>query len=196
MIHWSYDDLIFSLVRNWQTIFQSGSIIAFSLSVNEGFSCSTSLPVFGVVSVPGFVHCNRCVVVSRLFLFFRFIYLFIYNIVLVLPYSNNMMNFLGGSVVKNPSANVGVTGDVGLISGSGKSPRVGNDHTLQYYCQESSMNRGTWWTIVHRVTNSWAPLSDWACMHVTTWHRACFHMLFCYFHVLFGEVCVKVFGPF
>ena len=54
------------------------------------------------------------------------------------------MNFLGGSVVKNPSANVGVTGDVGLISGSGKSPRVGNDHTLQYYCQESSMNRGTW----------------------------------------------------
>ena len=47
-----------------------------------------------------------------------------------MPYSNNMMNFLGGSVVKNSSANVGITGDVGLISGS----VVGNNHTLQYSC--------------------------------------------------------------
>ena len=47
-----------------------------------------------------------------------------------MPYSNNVMNFLGGSVVKNSSANVGITGDVGLISGSG----VGNNHTLQYSC--------------------------------------------------------------
>ena len=47
-----------------------------------------------------------------------------------MPYSNNVMNFLGGSVVKNSSANVEITGDVGLISGSG----VGNNHTLQYSC--------------------------------------------------------------
>ena len=119
--------------------------------------------LFGVVSVPGFVRCNWCVVVSCHF---------------SLKSSNNMKGFLGDSVVKNPPANAGVTADVGLISGSGRSPRVGNDHTLQYSCQENSMDRGTQWIIVHRVTKSWARLSNWACMHVTTWHLVCFHMLF------------------
>ena len=39
--------------------------------------------------------------------------------------------FLGGTVVKNPSANVGDTGDAGSIPGSGRSPGVRNSNLLQ-----------------------------------------------------------------
>ena len=39
------------------------------------------------------------------------------------------MDFPGGSVVKNSPASAG---DVGLISGSGRSPGVGNGNPLQY----------------------------------------------------------------
>ena len=59
------------------------------------------------------------------------------------------MGFPGGSVVKNPPVNVR---DAGLIPGSGRSPGEGNDNPLQYSCQENSMDRGAWQTIVHRVT--------------------------------------------
>ena len=42
--------------------------------------------------------------------------------------------FPGGSVVKNPPANEGDTGDTGLISGSERSPGGGNGNPLQYSC--------------------------------------------------------------
>ena len=38
-------------------------------------------------------------------------------------------------VVKNPPANAGVSRDVGLIPGSGRSPGVGNGNPLQYSCK-------------------------------------------------------------
>ena len=38
----------------------------------------------------------------------------------------------GGSEVKNPPANIGAAGDVGLIPVSGRSPRGGNGNPLQY----------------------------------------------------------------
>ena len=41
----------------------------------------------------------------------------------------------GGSVVKNSPAN---TGDVGSISGLGRSPGGGNGNLLQYSCQGKS----------------------------------------------------------
>ena len=43
------------------------------------------------------------------------------------------MAFPGGSVVKNPPADAG---DVGLISGSGRSPGEGNGNLLQYFAWE------------------------------------------------------------
>ena len=43
------------------------------------------------------------------------------------------MAFPGGSVVKNPPADAG---DVGLISGSGRSPGEGNGNPLQYFAWE------------------------------------------------------------
>ena len=46
------------------------------------------------------------------------------------------MSFLGGAVVKNPSANAGEAGDAVLIHGSGRSPGVGNGYPLQHSCLE------------------------------------------------------------
>ena len=40
------------------------------------------------------------------------------------------IGFPGGSVVKNPPANEGATGDTGSIPGSGTSPGEGNGHTI------------------------------------------------------------------
>ena len=52
-------------------------------------------------------------------------------------------------MVKNPPAN---TRDVGLIPGSGKSPREGNGNPLQYSCLENPLDRAAWWAIVYGVT--------------------------------------------
>ena len=42
-------------------------------------------------------------------------------------------------------------GDVGLISGSGRSPGEGNSDPLKYSCLGNPMDRGTWWATVHKV---------------------------------------------
>jgi len=55
-------------------------------------------------------------------------------------------------VVKNPPANVGDAGDLGLISGLGRFPAEGNGNPLQYSCLENPRDRGAWWAIVHGVT--------------------------------------------
>ena len=65
------------------------------------------------------------------------------------------MDFPGGSVVKNPPANAGDTGDRGSVPGSGRSSGEGNDNPLQYSCLGNSMDRGAWRAIVHRVAKSW-----------------------------------------
>ena len=65
------------------------------------------------------------------------------------------MGFPGGSVVKNPLANVGDEGDAHLISESGRSPEEGNSLPLQYSCLENPMDRGAWQATVHRVTKCW-----------------------------------------
>ena len=38
--------------------------------------------------------------------------------------------------------------DTGLVSGSGRSPGVGNGNPIHYSCLENSINRGAWWAIV------------------------------------------------
>ena len=54
------------------------------------------------------------------------------------------LGFPGHTVVKNPLANGGDRGDVSLISGLGRSFRVGNGNPLQYHCMKNSMDRGAW----------------------------------------------------
>ena len=58
------------------------------------------------------------------------------------------MGFPGGSVIKNPPANAG---DMGLISGLGRSPGEGNDNPLQYSCLGNPMDGGAWWATVRGV---------------------------------------------
>jgi len=48
--------------------------------------------------------------------------------------------FPGVSVVRNLPSNAG---DVGSVSGSGRSPGEGNGNPLQYSCLENPMDRGT-----------------------------------------------------
>ena len=44
--------------------------------------------------------------------------------------------------------------DVGLIPGSGRSPRGGRGNPLHYSCLENPMDRGSWEAIVHRAAKS------------------------------------------
>ena len=59
---------------------------------------------------------------------------------------------LSGTVVENPPANAGDTGEIwGLIPGLGRSPGVGNDNLLQDSCLENPIDRGLWQAMVHGV---------------------------------------------
>ena len=49
----------------------------------------------------------------------------------------HLHSFLVGSVVKNPCANAGHAGDVGLISGLGRSSGGGNGNSLQCSCLDN-----------------------------------------------------------
>ena len=57
-------------------------------------------------------------------------------------------------LVRNPPANVGDTGDMGLIPGSGRSPGGENGNPLQYSCLENPLDRGARWATVHGVAKS------------------------------------------
>ena len=54
--------------------------------------------------------------------------------------------------------------DAALILGSKRSPWGGHGNTLQYSCQENPMDRGAWWTIVHRIAKNRTRLK-WLSMH-------------------------------
>ena len=82
----------------------------------------------------------------------------IWLIILRWPY----LHIPGDSVVKNPSANAE---DMGLVPGSGRSPRWGNGSSLQYSCLDNPMDRGAWWATVHGVTKSQTRLSNWTRTH-------------------------------
>ena len=57
-------------------------------------------------------------------------------------------------VVNNPPANAGDVEDMGLIPGSGRSPRGRHGSPLQYSCLENAMDRGVWWATVHSIAES------------------------------------------
>ena len=59
-----------------------------------------------------------------------------------------------GSVGKEPTCQGRRQGDVGSISGSGRSPEEGNGSPLQCSCLKNPMDRGAWWATVHGVAES------------------------------------------
>ena len=74
-------------------------------------------------------------------------------------------------VVKNSPSNVEDVRDTSSVPGWGRSPGEGHGNPLQYSCLKHSMDRGSWWTVVHRVSKSQTWLSDLAPTHTTVLHR-------------------------
>ena len=68
-----------------------------------------------------------------------------------MPGYKMIKSFRGGSVVKNPPANVGDTEDAGLIPGLGRSLGERNDNPLQYSCLRNPMDRGARWAPVYGI---------------------------------------------
>ena len=54
------------------------------------------------------------------------------------------LDFPDGTMIKNLPASAGVTGDMGLILGPGRSPGEGNGNLLYYFCLKNPMDRGAW----------------------------------------------------
>ena len=71
-----------------------------------------------------------------------------------------MWGFPDGSPGKESACNAGSTGDVCLISGSGRSPGEGNGNPLQYSCLKNPMDGGAWWAAAHRIIKRRTQLSD------------------------------------
>ena len=57
---------------------------------------------------------------------------------LLIMFTKFLLGFSGGSSGKE---SICQAGDTGLISGSGRSPAVGNDNPLQHPCLENSSGR-------------------------------------------------------
>ena len=70
-------------------------------------------------------------------------------------------------VVKNPHVNAGGIRDLAVIPVSRRFLGGGHGNTLQYSCLENPMGRGTWWAMIHSITESETieRLSKQACMH-------------------------------
>ena len=49
--------------------------------------------------------------------------------------------------------------DTGLIPVLGRSPGIGNGNPFQYSCLKDPMDKGAWWTTIHRITKGWTRLS-------------------------------------
>ena len=64
----------------------------------------------------------------------------------------------GARGVKNLPANTVDVRDTGSIPGSRRSPGGGHGNPLQDSCLENPMDRGSWWTMIHRVAESWIQL--------------------------------------
>ena len=84
--------------------------------------------------------------VTVLIMFMHSIYTLMYNIFIV------SLGFPGGSDDKESACNAG---DLGSITGLGRSPAEGNGYPIQYLCLENSMDRGAWWAAVYGVLQSW-----------------------------------------
>ena len=65
----------------------------------------------------------------------------------------------GGSKGKESACRAGDAGDMGPIPGWGRSARKGNGNPLQYSCLRNPVDRGVWWTTVHKVAQCQAWLS-------------------------------------
>ena len=64
------------------------------------------------------------------------------------------MDFPGGASDKESTCQCRRHKRHSSIPGSGRSSGVGHGKWFQYPCLENSMDRGTWWAIVHEAAES------------------------------------------
>ena len=67
-------------------------------------------------------------------------------------YTPVFLDFPGGLDSKDSTCKLG---DLGLISGLGRSPGGGHGNPLQYTSLEKPIDRGAWQAMVYRVAKSW-----------------------------------------
>ena len=111
---------------------------------------------------------NMSLVFHLLFHNFMWAYVYVCMCVCVCVCVCVCIGFPGGSVGEEPSCNAG---DSGSVPGLGRSPGGEHGSPLQCSCLENSMDRGTWWAIVHRITKSWTRLNQLSiheCTHAYT----------------------------
>ena len=65
-----------------------------------------------------------------------------------------VMGFLIAQQIKNLPVMQEMQETQGLIPGPGRSPGGGNGNPLQYSCLKNPMDRGAWWALVQRVSQS------------------------------------------
>ena len=82
----------------------------------------------------------------------------------------NELGFPSSSDIKESACGAG---DPGLIPVLGRYPGEGNGSTLQYFCLENSMHRGTWQAVVHGVVKSWTLLNDWQLLEKIVFQWLC-----------------------
>ena len=73
-----------------------------------------------------------------------------------------LRGLLSDEVIRNPPGNGGDARDSGLYPGLRRSPGVENDNPLQYFCLDTSSDRGACQATVDRVAMRWTGLSSWA----------------------------------
>ena len=81
--------------------------------------------------------------------------------------STSMHTWTMALVVKNSPAKADLR-DLGLVPGSGRSPRGGHGNPLRYPCLENPMDGGAWRATVHRAAKSLTQLR-WLSMRIYNW---------------------------
>ena len=82
---------------------------------------------------------------------------FVHTVAISVKISSLYWGFPGGSDGKESACSAG---DLGSISGSGRSPGEGNGNPLQYSCLGNPLYREAWQVTVHGVTKSQTRLSN------------------------------------
>ena len=84
------------------------------------------------------------------------------------------LGITGGTVVQNPPASVGDTGDAGSIPGSARPSGGGYGTPLLYSCLENPTDRGAWRATVHGVTKSLRQLKQLSTAHIPHTYKVTF----------------------
>ena len=80
------------------------------------------------------------------------------------------MDFLGGLVVKSPSAKAGDAGDTGSIPLWERSPSgEGRGNPLQCSCLKNPTDRAVWWATIHGVAE--LDMTEWLNTYICNWYN-------------------------